>query len=38
MKFSTILGITLGALLAYVVTKGMHPEFTLQTWLASLGR
>lgn len=36
--FTRILGITLGAFLAYAVTKGMHPDFDLQTWMASLGR
>jgi len=35
--FTRIVGISLGLILAYAVTKGMNPHFDLHTWLASWG-
>lgn len=34
---SRILGIALGAFLAYTLTKMANPHFSLQTWLTALG-
>jgi hypothetical protein len=33
--FTKLLGITLGLILAYAVTKGMNPNFDLHTWATS---
>lgn len=33
-----LIGIALGAFLAYTFTKMANPAFDLQTWMASLGR
>jgi hypothetical protein len=35
--FTRVLGIALGAFLAYAATKAMNPDFHLETWLAALG-
>lgn len=35
--FTRLIGIVLGAFLAYVFTKMANPSFDLQTWLAALG-